>query len=542
MAQSPATPSPTHSRLYLYFAVFIGGMATLAIEVSAQRLIGNVFGSSNLVWANVIGLILLYLTFGYFIGGRWADRAPHAATFYRLLVWAAFINALVPLIARPVAVTAANAVFSVNAGAAVGSFITILVLFAAPITLLGMVSPFAIRLAITDPTKSGEISGRIYAIGTLGSLLGTFTPNLILVPLLGTFMTFLTFAAILYVVALIGLYRVQGRAALRWLWMPLVIAVLAAWVLNGPLRAAASNATLLYDGESGYNYVQVQADANGYRYLYLNEGQGIHSQWHPTQYMYGRTWDFFLIAPYFNAPPYSYEQAQNGRVALIGLAAGTIARQYTYVYGAIPMDGIEIDPLIIDVGRRYFEMDMPNLTTYAEDGRYMLSQLRANGVRYSVVGIDAYRPPYIPWHLTTVEYFSEIRDTLTEDGVVVINVGRTHRDRRLVDALVATMSRVFPSVYVMDVPRAFNSIIVATRQPTRAENLAANLATLPVATDQRHLLALRDTLALGVSALVPVQPSELIFTDDRAAVDALVDSMVFDFLTSDQLDRVRPRE
>jgi spermidine synthase len=408
------------SNFYLYVTVFTSGLCTLGIELSAQRLIGNVFGTSNLVWANVIGLILLYLTIGYFIGGRWADRSPNLKTFYHIIIWGAFINAFVPLIARPIITIAANAFFGVEAGLALGSFVAILILFAVPITILGCVSPFAIRLAVSDAEKAGSVSGRIYAISTLGSLVGTFAPNLILIPIFGTFRTFLLFAALLFVVGMIGLWRVQGIKALRWMWMPIVIAVMAVLLLNGPLRAPASNATLLYEGESAYNYIQVQEDTNGYRYLYLNEGQGIHSQWHPTQFGYNRTWDFFLTAPYFNAVPYSPDRVES--LALIGLAAGTIARQYTHIYGDVPIDGIEIDPLIIEVGERYFGMDMPNLTSYAQDGRYMLNRLERS---YSVIGIDAYRPPYIPWHLTTVEFFQEVRERLTDDGVAVINVWRT---------------------------------------------------------------------------------------------------------------------
>jgi spermidine synthase len=315
--------------------------------------------------------------------------------------------------------------------------------------------------------------------------------------------------------------------------MPLVIAVLAFLVLSGPLRAAGRNATLLYEGESPYNYIQVQEDANGYRYLYLNEGQGIHTQWHPTQIAYGRTWDFFLAAPYFNAPPYSPDNVQS--LAIIGLAGGTIARQYTHVYGDIPIDGIEIDPQIIEVGRRYFGMDMPNLTAYAQDGRYMLNRLDK---RYTVIGIDAYRPPYIPWHLTTVEFFEEVRAHLTEDGAAVINVGRTPTDRRLVDAMTATLLEVFPTVHAMDVPLSFNTILVATVQQTGSVNLGQNVAALPADV----VPMLRDTLTLAVGNLVPIQASETVFTDDHAPVETLVDSLVLNFLLSGNIDQLAGSE
>jgi spermidine synthase len=524
---------------YLYLTVFTSGMVTLAFELSASRLLGSVFGTSNIVWANVIGLILLYLAAGYFIGGRWADQSPHYITLFRILLWSAFFSALIPLAARPVLVGAATAVASAEAAVALGSFASVLVLFAIPVTLLGCVSPFAIRLAVgsvNDINQAGKVSGRIYAISTLGSLIGTFLPVLLLIPELGTMRTFLLFAGILYGIAWIGLYRDQGKLPLRWVWMPLVIGIVAVLVLNGPLRPPFPGAILLYEKESAYNYIQVQQDQEGNRYLYLNEGQGIHSQWSPGTFGDNhRTWSFFLTAPYYNAPPVSSDQVQS--LAIVGLAAGTIARQYTAVYGtSLPIDGIEIDADIVAAGEQFFEMNtafMPNLRVHVADGRFMLKRLPG---QYSVIALDAYRPPYIPWHLTTVEFFQEVRQQLAEDGAAAINVGRTPTDRRLVDALTATLLQVFPSVHAMDVPFSFNTILVATVQPTARENLAQNLALLPANAN----VLLTDALTWGIAQQVSNNTSDLIFTDERAPVETLVDSLVINFLLSRQTEQISP--
>jgi spermidine synthase len=503
-------------------------MTILAVELLASRLLGSVFGTSNIVWANVIGLILLFLAIGYFVGGRWADRSANFTTFYRLLIWDAFLCALIPLIARPVLVVAGNAVAQIQAALVLGSFFSVLLLFALPITLLGCASPFAIRLAVTnqnDLIKAGSISGRLYAVSTIGSLFGTFLPTLVLVDRIGTIATFLLFAGVLYSVALIGLWQHRGKSSLVWLWMPVVIGLLALLILNGPLRQPFSGAKLLYERETAYNYIQVQEDASGNRYLYLNEGQGIHSQWSPNTYADNqRTWSFFLTAPYFNAPPFKPSDVQS--LVIIGLAGGTIARQHIAVYGNIPIDGIEIDPGIVEAGARYFDMNtemMPSLSVYTQDGRYMLNRLNN---RYSVIAVDAYRPPYIPWHLTTVEFFREISKHLNDNGVVAINVGRTNSDRRLVDAMTTTLLQVFASVHAMDVPLSFNTILVATAQPSQDTNLAENLAALPLDTNA----LLRDSLIWGIKQSVSTNTSDIIFTDDRAPVEALVDSLVINFL------------
>ncbi len=518
---------------YLYLLVFTGGMTTLAIELSASRLLGNVFGTSNLVWANVIGLILLYLTAGYFIGGRWADHSPYAKTLYQIVLWAAFLGALIPLVARPVLTTAAVAFADLQAGLALGSFIAVLVLFSVPITLLGTISPFAIRLAIEQVEDSGKVAGQIYAISTLGSLIGTFLPVLFIIPTLGTIQTFLLFAGALYLIGFVGMWREVKIRALRWLWQPVLIVVLALVVLSGPLRPPPDGRTLLLEDESAYNYIQVQEDERGYRYLLLNEGQGVHSIWHPSTFIYEGTWDYFLAAPYFNTPPYTPNDVQS--VLIIGLAGGTIARQYIHVYGDIPVDGVEIDPDIVAAGAQFFDMNeiaMPSLTVYVEDGRYVLRKLKR---QYNVIAVDAYRPPYIPWHLTTVEFFQELASQLTDDGVVAINVGRTNSDRRLVDALTATMLQVFASVHAIDVPHSFNTILVATQQTTSQENLKQNLDMLAATTPSM----LRTVLERSVASLVPLGQSDIIFTDNRAPVETLVDSLVLNFLLSGDTDQLR---
>ncbi|NDJ77392.1 MAG: spermine synthase [Chloroflexi bacterium] len=526
---------------FLLLAVFTGGMTTLGIELSASRLLGSFFGTSNIVWANIIGLILIYLTAGYYLGGRWADRSPYFTTFYRLIVWAAFCSGLVPLAAHPILKTAATAVQDFDAAVTVGSFVSVLVLFSVPITLLGCISPFSIRLALANVEEAGSTTGRMYALSTLGSIIGNFTPVLILIPQVGTARTFLIFAAVLMVVGLVGLAMQDRKAALKLLWMPVVLTILATLALRGPLRPPPSNMTLLHEEETAYNLVQIVEDEDGYRYLLLNEGQGIHSQWHPTDLFYDRTWGFFLIAPYFNAPPYTPDRME--RVAMIGLAGGTMARQHHVVYPDMPMDGIEIDPGIVDAGREYLGMTMDPLNVIVGDGRFELSRL---DYEYNMIGIDAYRVPYVPWHLTTVEFFEEVSDRLADDGVLVMNVGRTPDDRRLVEGITRTLLDVFPTIHTLDVPGSYNTILVATKQPTTSDNLLANTEYLRLHGDD--LLTpegadlLLEALDLVQTAdepvIVPTVAGDVRFTDDHAPVEMIVDSMVIDYLLGDGINEL----
>jgi len=508
--------------LFLYFTAFTGGLVTLSVELAAASLLRPHFGTANLVWATIIGLMLLYLTAGYFIGGRWADRSPNAATLYQIVAWAGFAVGVVPFVAQPVLSLASPGFTNFSIALLGGSFFAVLILFSIPVTLLGCISPFVIRLSVRDVQSSGQIAGGVYGISTVGSFLGAFLPDLLLIPLIGTRNTFVLMSLILLVISFVGLLRVGSDARrgrhLLYLWLPVVI-VLMALLLRGQPVKGATTGTILYDTESSYNYIQVVEQDDGCRHLLLNEGGGIHSIYCPDRLETPGPWDTFLVAPYFNPSPYPPDRVQ--RVALIGLAAGTMARQYTEVYGPVPIDGVEIDPEIVRVGQDYFAMNQPNLNAIVADGRAYLAR---TDHRYTVIGVDAYRLPYIPPHMTTVEFFQVVRQRLTPDGVVVINVGRAGADYRLVEAIMATLLEVFPSVHVVDVPHSFNAVVVATVQPSLATNLTENL---PLLTENRFLYT---TALRAVDNLRPTEPGPVIFTDDQASIELMTNALLFDFI------------
>lgn len=508
---------------YLYLTVFVSGMTTLGIEFAASRLLGSVFGTSNLVWAAIIGLILIYLTVGYTLGGRWADRDPSLSKFYTLLIWGAFTAGIVPFVARPVLFAAANAFDQLQVGVLLGAFSAVLVLLVVPVTLLGTITPFAIRLVLTDTQHAGKTAGRIYAISTLGSFLGTFTPDLLLIPWLGTRWTFVVFSVLLSLVGLIGLYLAGGwKATLKWLWMPILILALG-WIWgSGPVKKHPQQ---IYEKESAYNYIQV-LEENDYRFLRLNEGQGIHSIYHPERQVFWGTWMQVLPAPFFNQPPFTPGDVQN--MAIIGLAAGTSARQASSAFDSLPIDGYEIDREILLVGQEFFGMDLANLTAIAEDGRWGLVH---SDKKYSLISIDAYRPPYIPWHLTTQEFFREVYRHLDDQGALVLNVGRVPEDEMLLAGLVATIQTVFPSLYVIDLPGSFNSMIYATVRETRWENLESNLAYLLRDEDPNPTLV--QSIQVALQNRRPLPTGGLVFTDDRAPIEQITNQMVLNSILTD---------
>jgi spermidine synthase len=506
------------TRRYIYFTVFVSGMTSLAAEFGASRLLGNIFGTSNLVWAAIIGLILIYLTVGYFIGGKWADKSPYPQTMYKILAWGAFTLGIVPYISNPVLRAAANAFDTLQVGVLVGAFAGVLVLFTVPITLLGMISPFAIRICMDDKSRAGNVAGTVYGISTIGSFLGAILPTLLLIPTIGTTRTFLVFSLALLFVALAGLGSSAGaKKMLPYLLMVIALALLALFGKNG----IKSNIGQIYETESAYNYIQV-LDFNGTRYLRLNEGQGIHSEYNPDTLVYGGPWQQFLVGPFFYP---DREPASVTRVGIVGLAAGTAARQAAVVFPNVTIDGWEIDPKIVEAGRAYFGMNLPNLNVYVQDGRWGLEQSRE---KYDLIIVDAYRPPYIPPHLTTQEFFQIAADHLKPDGTLAINVGRAPTDRRLIDGLATTIRTIFPSVYVMDIPGTFNSILYATLQPTDAVNLQANFNRFIEHESADPLLIQSMMLTLG--NLQPAPQQTTVFTDDLNPIEWLTNNLILNFL------------
>lgn len=517
-APSPATMSDGPvAMLPLRILVFVGGMVSMFLEMSASRLLAPYFGTSLFIWANLIGLVLIYLSAGYFLGGRIADRYPSMRLLSILTTLAALATGLIPFISRPVLDWSVSGLTEVNASVFYSSLLAVILLFGVPITLLGMVSPFAVRLSARSLGSTGRSAGGLYALSTVGSIVGTFLPVLLLIPSIGVKRTIITACIALLAASLYGLHfweRIVAAIPGVLLLVPLLLPQVA------PLGALKTSPGMIYAQESFYNYIQVVQTPDGTRQLVLNEGEAIHSVYNPNEILTGWYWDYFLAMPYFNA---DQNAGKVKRVAIIGLAAGTIARQFTAVYGPVPIDGVEIDPAIVSVGRRYFDMNEPNLHVHVDDGRTFM---RTTHAQYDVVAIDAFQQPYIPFQLTTKEFFQEIRAHLSPTGVLCLNTGHTRTDYRLAQAFINTLSQVFPSVYAFDVPGTFNTEIVATNSPTTLTTFRDNLTRVPTGS----LLSQVAAEVLPVARVARPERGGIIFTDDQAPVEQLTDQLILNYI------------
>lgn len=510
---SPTQPN-AFDRAFLLIAIFAAGACTLATEFTASRMIQTVYGASNLIWANVIGLILLFLTLGYFLGGRLVDRNPSFARFYAIICAAGLSSAASLLLTSYFLKASVAFMDSMSAAPMFGCFLAVAAALAVPITLLGCISPFALRLAVTDVAEAGRVSGRIYAVSTLGSLLGTYLPVLFTIPYLGSRLTALLFGAILCAIGGFGFYRASKQAALPVAAF-LALLPLALLFARGPIKIREGQ---IFEAESAYNYIQVVENENC-KYLLLNEGSGMHA-YHcagndtPEDY-----YTLMLAAPYWYSNP---EPPRN--LLVVGLAGGTLVKHFQRAYGRAPIDGIEIDPEVVKVGRKFFELDSPSVRVIEGDGRFELNRLHES---YDMIAVDVFKLPYIPWHFTTKEFFAEAKSKLSDRGTLVFNVFSPDLDPRLAKAIIATAASVFPSVHAVRVPGELNTVVFATNQPT------SSAEPLTSAWRAKFFGALAfdpilhwpiQTIAYGGAPKFAGAP---VFTDDLSQAEAILDSSRF---------------
>ena len=499
IARSAARTEARVGSRRLGLVVFASGAAALSTEISASRLLAPYFGASTVVWANVIGLILVYLSVGYWLGGKLADRRPEPRLLGSLVLVAGLFIAATPFVARPLLDLALRGFDALAVGAVVGSFFAALGLFAVPITLLGMVSPFAIRLALGDVSEAGQVAGRLYALSTVGSILGTFVSALVTIEAFGTQRTMVGTAALLAFAATLLLGR----------WALVPAAGVAALLLVPP-GAVKHQPGLLFETESPYQYVSVLRQSDGSRVLELNEGLVAHSVWYPHTVLTGGYWDLFLLLPpLLDRPP--------ERMLVIGNAGGTIARAYGRFWPRVRIDGVELDPAVTRAARRYLGLgDNPRLHVITGDGRPYLELTKQ---RYDLIVVDAYRQPYVPFYLATREFFALVRSHLRSGGMVALNVAATPDDHRLSRALGTTLLSVFPQAWRWRALR-FNDVLLGLDRPVsrgvllrRAAGVRGRLASL--------VPLLRRELA-------PVRANGAPLTDDHAPVEWITDRMILD--------------
>lgn len=493
---NPVMKRPDIKTLYIYFLAFSSGMCIMAVELSASRLLAPFFGTSTFVWTNIIGIIMVALSIGYIVGGNLADRKPELFFLLKLLVVASLFLLVIPFIAPSLGGLILSFMRDFNSSFSYiffGSLIAMILLFSLPIVIMGMTGPFLIRI-IAKSGRLGGSAGSIFGISTLGSIAGTFLPVLIFIPAYGTGKTILGFAVLQLVVSVLGFFSLKYS---------LFSASLVGLFLF-PVPLPRDNPGKIYVTESAYEYIEV-VDRNPYRYLIYNDGAGPQTVARKDSILTGLYYDYFSLLPYLGKKNFN-------DVLLIGLGGGIIANQIHYFHPGMEITAVEIDPKVIEIAKKYFDLT-DTAKVYNQDGR--IFERLERGRNYDIIIIDAYTQQlYIPFHLTTAEFFSEVKRTLRDRGIVAMNVSSFNEDSALLKSITNTLHAVFTHVYQIRMPNSFSSIVLVSD-----DDIDFGALIKAVGTNLQDIGAY--TLGTVQEILYDYRYASL--TDDRAPVELMVD-------------------
>lgn len=552
--------------LWLSFVVFFAGAAFMAYEIVASRLLAPHFGNSTIVWGSLIGVFLSALAAGYSLGGRLADRRPAAGVFAAIIASGALLVLVSVLIADPVQ----GWIVKQNFGLRLNPLLASLILFAPASVLMGMVTPFALRLRAANIETVGTTAGALYGLSTFGSIAGTLAASFWLVQWLGSESTILLVAAVLSLCSLVAAVGGGARLVTRCIVVAPLVATVALMGAGVGMHESGS---------------QVENSGNGYSPIFTEGGYrgdfqlpksgtlryGVDSPYHrirvvdyPPQQIGGVTGDvrvmhfdnslqsavrlidhkpvakgepvFAYMRPFELIPAIKPDAK---RVLLIGLGAGTVAMRMHELRPDIRIDTVELDPEVVQAARKWFAYKdstngNPQIVTHVGDGRLWLA---AQDTKFDAIIVDAYFSDSIPFHLATREFAQIVADHLTKGGIAAANLtgALEGANSGLARAMHATWMDVFEDsvLYpipnfegVIDLEKYMNIQILATRKrgtlpPRGAEAQLIQQADFAVPASQvlnarmQQILDARYTRQLKHND-VPV------FTDDYAPIDRML--------------------
>jgi len=500
----------------------------MSLELLGSRLLAPVFGNSIFVWGSLIGVVLSALSAGYYLGGKLADLKPSFQVLSTTIFAAGLLVLALPAIAPPLF----DSVIRLNISEQYSPLLATTLLLGPPSVLLGTVSPYAIRLVADSVESVGKASGNLYALSTLGSIVGTFATVFLLIPIFGVNKIIFGMGIILLVVAFLGL-SIKFKAIV--LLILVILPFAAPYMVSRQLTIAAYTLALgdtIYETDTPYHHLLVAdyydpSAQSKIRILIMDDN--LHSAMdlqNPNRTVFSYT-DYFNLG--FLLDP------KISRVLFIGGGGFTGPKQFLRAYPNVTVDVAEIDPEVISVAEEYFAVNAsnPRLHIYNDDGRIFLQETNQ---RYDLIVLDAYSRSYVPFHLMTAEFFELVSSHLTSNGIVISNLisGTTSDNDQLLTAETNTMRTVFPNVYTFAVQgtpdtEPQNVEILATRSAQHLtesdfEQLAAS-SQLVKTPDMKYYVTNYFT--------VPSTGSPIL-TDDYAPVENLISPINGQRLTVDQ--------
>lgn len=414
---------------YIYLSIVVCGAAVLAIELLGTRVIAPFYGASLYLWSALISVTLAALSLGYALGGRYADRGTKLSRYAILIGLAGLWILFIPWLKGPVLSLAETL------GLRAAVLVTATILFFPPLTLLGMVSPYALRMKAVSLEVVGRTAGNLYAVSTVASVVAAIATGFYLIPNLGVVRLIYTIGILLIVTAGVGL--IVDAKTKRGIVAPLLLIAVALIGLSAAptLKADPKNGLIAIE-QSAYAEIRV-IDNKNVRYMVIDGG--THTIVDPV------TWESFF--PYVNVLDITKRFFHHpGEMLLVGLGGGSVVKDFARHNWQV--DAVEIDPVVTRMAYEYFGLKESEATVYDMDGRqYLISHDK----QYDIIIMDAFGSSSIPFHLVTVEAFGLVKSRLKAEGMMAMNIESVGWDDEIVPLLVATMKQQFENVLVLPI-------------------------------------------------------------------------------------------
>ena len=500
------------NKYYLYLTEFFAGMSVMAIELGASRLLAPYFSSSQIVWTIIIGTIMIAMALGNIYGGRSADKDPDPDKLYRRLIIAAIWTAAIPVLGKYIIIGITGLlIITINTNLLIwAAFIACMVIFVFPLFLLGTVTPSLVKYTADNLDNNGRVVGTLGAANTVGSIIGTFVPTFVTIPAVGTAITFLIFSGILLLIGVLYFLTRKGKGAAKGVAFSLILFMLCG-IFGNSDSFAFWEKDLTFEGESIYNYLQVR-DTEQSTILSTNVLFGVQSIYMKNDDLTGMYYDYAMLAPVMAG----IAEKEDPSLLVLGMGTGTYALQCRKYYPDIRVTGVEIDQKITDLAHKYFKLPREiEVTTY--DGR---AYLNADQEKYDVIMVDAYQDITIPFQMSSIEFFSLVKEHLKEGGVMVVNMNmRSGEKGSINEYLQDTIAAVFSEVCTVDVLGQTNRELFATDDPEAFSGISERLSAIE---DPK----LSSMLKKASAGLADYEGGNLILTDDQAPVELLSMRMI----------------
>lgn len=423
----------------LEITTFIAGATGMIIELVASRILSPYLGNSNLIWTCIIGMMLAFMSLGYFIGGKLSDKHPKRNLLSLFLLNSATFISLIPMIE----IYAIEPISKTNLNLPLLAIICSTITFGIPSMFLATASPFAVKLKDKDLEEIGGVSGRMSALSTIGSIVGTFLAGFVLIPKLGVKNIILLVVIVLVILS----YLIYEDKDIKYtIKIIATLVILVSLVLVGKKMFLQKHEDMILDTDSEYSRIWIKKFTNnsGKEYNTLEVDKGYESIASGEKNL---TADYLKYYDLFN-----YYQENTENVLMIGGAAYTYPSYFLEQYKDKKIDVVEIDSKMTELAEKYFDLNTQNenLNIYHEDGRRYINTTQN---KYDCILIDAFKGLNVPFQLTTEEALIQAKRNLNQNGIVITNIisALDGKNANFIKYEYATYKKVFKDVKIFKV-------------------------------------------------------------------------------------------